>query len=66
MRLSQGVYLAAMARLQGAWLQEPRFCYLSGGASGKEDQSVIPELAVFSLDGSDGMAHKAEIQETSY
>ena len=66
MRLSQGVYLAAMldyrehgcrSRGSAIYLEEP---------SGKEDQSVIPELAVFSLDGSDGMAHKAEIQETSY
>ena len=66
MRLSQGVYLAAMldyrehgcrSRGSAISLEEP---------SGKEDQSVIPELAVFSLDGSDGMAHKAEIQETSY
>lgn len=66
MRLSQGVYLAAMldyrehgcrSRGSAIYLEEP---------SGKEDQSVIPELAVLSLDGSDGMAHKAEIQETSY
>lgn len=66
MRLSQGVYLAAMldyrehgcrSRGSAIYLEEP---------SGKEDQSVIPELAAFSLDGSDGMAHKGEIQETSY
>lgn len=66
MRLSQGVYLAAMldyrehgcrSRGSAIYLEEP---------SGKEDQSVIPELATFSLDGSDGMAHKGEIQETFY
>lgn len=66
MRLSQGVYLAAMldyrehgcrSRGSAIYLEEP---------SGKEGQSVIPELAAFSLDGSDGMAHKGEIQEASY
>lgn len=66
MRLSQGVYLAAMLNYREHGCKSRGSAIYLEKPSGKENQFVIPELAAFSLDGPDGMAHKEEIQEASY
>ena len=66
MRICQKVYLEAMldyqkhgGRSRGSALY-PEIPAESG------DQVVVPELAAFTLDGPDGMAHRGEVQEIRY
>lgn len=73
MRLCQSAYLAAMldytahgckSRGSAVYLEKPE--KMRRGTGGRSDQVNIPELAAFSLDGSEGMDHKNVVQELSY
>lgn len=72
MRICQKVYLDAMidyqdrggkSRGSAIYLEDPEE---GDGGGGRRPQLVIPELAVFSLDGPDGRAHVGEVQEVSF
>lgn len=73
MRICQKVYLDAMidyqdhggkSRGSAIYLEDLEEGDGAGGV--RSSQLVIPELAVFSLDGSDGRAHEREVQEVSF
>ncbi|MBT9777690.1 FAD-binding protein [Clostridium sp. MCC353] len=66
MRICQKVYLEAMLDYQKHGGRSRGSALYPETPEGRQDQVVVPELAAFTLDGPDGMAHEDEIQEIRF